>query len=128
MKRLTATLLITVLLAGVTCSLAYSAPGDIWLAGYLLLTLRTPTEAKAFQARVDTVQLRANGLLDLSDTLPKVEVRKKCGTTCICADNKVFLTVTPADARCCGKTVDKLAAFWAQRLRTILPDATPIKH
>ena len=26
------------------------------------------------------------------------------------------------------KTVDKLARFWAQRLRTTLPNATPIKH
>lgn len=128
MKKLIATLLITVLLGILTCSLAYSASGDIWLAGYHLLTLKTPDNAKAFEKRVDTVQLRANDLLALNDKLPKISVRKYRGETSIFTDNKIFLTVTKADARVSGKTIAKLASYWAQRLRTILPDATPIKH
>jgi hypothetical protein len=128
LKKLTVVLLITVLLAGLTCSLAQAAAGDIWLAGYLLLTLKTPNDAKAFQQRVDTVQLRANDLLAFSSTIPSVDVRKSGGKVSIFADNKVFLTVTADDARVNKTTVDKLARSWAQRLRKILPDATPVKH
>lgn len=126
--KIIAALLLTVLLATLTCSIAYSAPGDIWLAGYLLLTLKTPVQAKALQQRVDAVQDRANDLLELSSTIPQIEVRKSRKETSIYAGDRVFLTVTPADARVNGTTVDKLAHLWAQRLRTILPDATPIKH
>lgn len=128
MRKLTATLLITILLTALTCSLSHAAAGDIWLAGYLLLTLKTPTEAKAFQARVDTVQLRANDLLELSDKVPSVDVKKSRGKVNIVAGGKVFLTVTAEDARAGSTTVDKLARSWAQRLRTILPKATPIQH
>lgn len=122
------TLLITVLLATLTCSLAQAAAGDIWLAGYLLLTLKTPTEAKAFQERVDTTQLRANDLLELSSKLPNVEVKKSHGNVCIFAGGKVFLTVSAADASTANTTIDKLARTWAQRLRTTLPKATPVQH
>lgn len=128
MKKLTTTPLIIILLAIITSSVAYAAPGDIWLAGYLLLTFKTPTEVKALEARVDIVQQRANDLLGLRNDLPKVEVRKAHGEVSIYADNKVFLTVTPADARASNTSVDKLANSWATRLRTILPEATPIKH
>lgn len=128
MKKLITTLLTTALLSALTCSLAYSAPGDIWLAGYHLLTLKTPSEAKAFEKRVDTVQLRANDLLALSDKLPKISVRKCRGQVSIYTDNKIFLTVTSADARVNGKTIPKLANYWAQQLRVILPKATPIQH
>jgi hypothetical protein len=124
LKKITTALLAIALLATITSSLAYAAAGDIWLAGYLLLTLKTPTEAKAFQARVDAVQLRANDLLALEANLPKIEVR----SASIYAGGKVFLIITPADAKVAGKTVDQLAKYWAQQLRTILPKATPIKH
>lgn len=128
MKKLTATLLITILITALTCSFAQAAEGDIWLAGYLLLTLKTPAEAKAFQQRVDIVQLRANDLLEYSSKLPSVGVKKSRGQVNIVAGGKVFLTVTPADASVNKTTVDKLANSWAQRLRTILPKATPVQH
>lgn len=128
MKRLTVTLLITVLLAALACSFAQAADGDIWLAGYLFITLKTPDDAEAFGKRVDTVQARANDLLAASSELPKIEVKKSKGNTSIYAGGKVFMTVTAADAKVEKTTVDKLANRWAQRLRTILPEATPIKH
>ena len=128
MRKFTAILLITVLFTALTCSLAQAAAGDIWLAGYLLLTLKTPSEEKEFQKRVDTVQLRANELLELNSKLPSVDVRKHKGNVSIFAGGKVFLTVTAADARANKTTVNKLAHSWAQRLRTILPEATPVKH
>lgn len=128
LRKLTATLLITILLTALACSLAQAADGDIWLAGYLLLTLKTPDDAKAFQQRVDVVQQRANDLLAYSSKIPSVEVKKSGGKTIIFAGGKVFLTVTPDDARVNKTTVDKLAKSWAQRLRKILPEATPVKH
>lgn len=128
MKKAALTLVAAILLATLACSTSYAAQGDIWLAGYHLLRLKTPADANAFQQRVDVVQSRANELLELSSKIPKVEVRKERGRTDIYAGNKVFITVTPADAKACGTTVDKLARAWAHRLRTILPEATPIKH
>jgi hypothetical protein len=128
MRKLTAILLATVMLVTLAESLAYCASGDIWLAGYLLLTLRTPTEAKALQTRVDAVQARANDLLALSNTLPKIEVRKCRCDTSIYAGGKVFLTITAADAKAGKTTVAKLAKSWADKLRTTLPKATPIQH
>ncbi len=128
MRKLITILLITVLLATLTCSIAQAASGDIWLAGYLLLRLKTPSDEKAFQQRVDTVQMRANELLEYSSELPKVEVKKSGGKVSIWAGKKIFLTVTADDARADKTTVDKLAHTWAQRLREILPKATPVKH
>lgn len=128
MKKLTAILLTTIALATPTCSVAHSADGDIWLAGYHLLRLKTPTDAKALQQRVDVVQGRANDLLMLSSTLPKITV-KKCGSNYgIYTDGKVFLMVTSADAKVGCTTTQKMANAWAHKLRVILPKATPIKH
>ena len=128
MKKHLATSLLAVALATLTCSLAYCASGDIWLAGYHLLRLKTPMEAKALQQRVDAVQARANDLLMLSNTLPKITLRKARADYGIYADGKVFMMVTAADARAAGTSTQRLAASWAQRLRVILPKATPIQH
>lgn len=128
MIKLLATLLITILLATLICSVAQCAQGDIWLAGYLYITLKTPGNAKVFQQRVDTVQLRANDLLQLSATLPKITVKKAGVNYNICTDGKVFITVTPADAKAARTTSAKLSNQWAQRLRVVLPKATPIQH
>ncbi len=127
MKKLIGTLLIAIVLVTLTCSLAHSAQGDIWLAGYLLLTLKSPT-GDALQQRVDAVQARANDLLMLSSTLPKITVKKTGANYSIYADKKVFLTVTAADARSYSTTTQKLANQWAHKLRVTLPKATPIKH
>lgn len=128
MRTILSTLLIAILLATLACSAAYSAQNDVWLAGYLLLRIKAPGEGQTLQQRVDTVQLRANDLLALSNTLPKVSVKHSRTHSTIIADGKLFMNVTAADARADGKSVQKLANYWAQRLRTILPDATPIKH
>lgn len=128
MKKLIVASLVTILLATLLCSFAQAAPGDVWLAGYLLLTLKTPTDASALQQRVDAVQLRANDLLELSSRLPNISVKKTGPSFGIYADKKVFLTVTASDARVSRTSTQKLANAWAKRLRTILPDATPIKH
>jgi hypothetical protein len=69
-----------------------------------------------------------NDLLAYSSKIPSVDVRKSRGKVSIFGDGKIFLTVTAADARVSNTTVDKLARLWAQRLRTILPKATPVKH
>lgn len=128
MKKLLATLLVTLLLALTACSVACSAPGDIWLAGYLLLTLKAPAQGQTLAQRTDAVQVRANDLLVLSSTLPKITVRK-CGVNySIYADKKVFLTVTAADAKMGRTTTQKLANDWAKKLRVTLPKATPIQH
>jgi len=128
MKKLVATSLITLLLTTLVCSFAYCAPGDIWLAGYLLLCLKTPNDCSALQHRVDVVQMRANDLLALSSTLPKITVKKSGANYGIYTDKKIFLTVTSADAKAGRTSAKNLANSWAQRLRKILPEATPIKH
>ena len=38
------------------------------------------------------------------------------------------MTVTAADGKASSTTAVKLAGIWAQRLRTILPQATPEQH
>jgi len=102
-------------------------PGDVWLGGYLLLRIRTAAAGYSVADRVNAIQARANSLLELGRSGAKFTVGKSGRDAIIYADGSLFITVTPADAKANGTTPERLAAIWAQRLRTILPKASPEK-
>jgi hypothetical protein len=128
MRRVVVIIVATALLAAFACPLAWSQQsGDIWLSGFLVLRIRTPAGGYSIDERVNAVQSRANNLLQLGKGVPKVVVAKAGTDAVIYAGGRLFITVTPADAKANDTTPLQLAAVWAQRLRTILPKASPEK-
>lgn len=113
-----------VVLAVFVCSIACAqATRDIWLGGHFLLRVRTGAGGYSADERVNAIQLRANNLLQLGRNISSFTVKKSGNDANIYADNELFMTVSPADAAANGTTVVGLARVWAQRLRTIYPDA-----
>lgn len=128
MKRLVAIAAVTVLLATLACSIARAqGMGEVYLGGFLLLRVRCAAGGYTVDQRVSALQMRANDLLQLGRGIAIVSVKKSGKDACIYSDADLFMTVTPADARASGTTTESLARTWAQRLRTILPQATPEK-
>lgn len=128
MIRILATLSALVLLVGLTCSIALSQQdGTVYLGGFMLLRMRTPAGGFSAEQRAAALQMRANALLQLGKGIPRVTTVRTGKDVNIFTDRNLFVTVTQADARANHTTTDKLAAIWASRLRTILPQATPEK-
>ncbi len=128
MRRVVIITVVTALLAAFAGSLAWSQErGDIWLSGYLLLRIRTAAGGYSVEERVNAIQARANNLLRLGQSVPVVTVTTAGRDAVIFAGGKLFITVTPADAKANGTTPERLAEVWAQRLRSILPKASPEK-
>lgn len=116
------------LLAVLACSLSTSAAtGDVWLGGYFLLRIRTAAGGFTVDQRVEALQARANNLLKESETVPAVTLKRSGSDVSIYANGNLFITVTAQDARANGTTTEALAAKWAERLRSLLPRAVPIK-
>lgn len=128
MKRLIAIAVSTVLLATLACSVARSEQnGDIWLSGFLLLRIRTAAGGYTVDRRVNEIQIRANNLLQMGKDIPAITVSKAGKDVNIYANTTLFMTVTAADAKANSTTTQSLANTWAQRLRTILPQAKAVE-
>ncbi len=128
MVRILATISALILLIALTGSIAQSQQdGTVYLGGFMLLRMRTPAGGFSAEQRAAALQMRANALLQLGKGIPKVTTVRAGKDVNILTDRNLFVTVTQADARANRTTVDKLAAIWANRLRTILPQATPEK-
>jgi hypothetical protein len=127
-KRLIAIAAVTIVLATLACSIARcEGSGEVYLGGFLLLRIRCAAGGYTVDQRVSALQMRANDLLELGKRTSAVTVKRSGADACIYADRTLFLTVTSADAQANGTTPESLANTWAQRLRTILPQATPEK-
>lgn len=118
-----------VLLVAIVSSSALCAEEDtVYLGGFMLLRIRTAAGGFSAAQRVNALQSRANNLLELGKGIPKITTVRVGKDVNIYTGRSLFITVTQADARSNHTTTDGLAATWAQRLRTILPQATPEKH
>lgn len=110
------------------CSIASpAATGDVWLGSHLLLRIRTAAGGYSIEQRVDAIQLRANNLLQEDKVVSAVTVQKSGYDANIYTDGELFMTVTAADARANGTTVEALANQWAQRIKRILPQVSQVK-
>lgn len=128
MRKCIATATAIILLAFLAGSIAWSAgAGEVWLGGHLLLRVRSAAGGYTVAQRVDALQLRANNLLQEGKTISAVTVRKSGYDANIYTDDALFMTVTTADAQANGTTPEALANIWAERIRSILPNVTPIK-
>ncbi len=102
--------------------------GEVWLTNFLLLRIRCAAGGCSVEQRADAIQQRANDLLALGKGIPQVTVKKTGADANIYTNKCLFMTVTAADGKAANTTAVKLANTWAQRLRTILPQATPEIH
>ncbi len=124
MSKLVLTIVAAMLLVAVLSSTAAAQQArEIWMSSYMLLRIRNGAAGYSLDRRADEIQIRANNLLQLGTPVSSFTVRKAGNDANIYADSELFLTVTPADAAANGTTVMGLARKWAQRLRTIYPDA-----
>ncbi|NLN75279.1 MAG: hypothetical protein GX139_03080 [Armatimonadetes bacterium] len=129
MTRVLATISAAALLAGLACSTAQCQQGgEVYLGGFMLLRIRSAAGGYTAEQRVNALQSRANGLLQLGAGIPKIYTMRAGKDYNVYTDRALFITVTEVDARANRTTTQKLAAIWANRLRTILPQATPEKH
>ena len=129
---LTMRILMIVCAAALLASIASSPAlceeeGTVYLGGFMLLRIRTGAGGFSAAQRVNALQTRANALLELGKGIPKITTVRTGKDVNVYAGRSLFVTVTQADARSNRTTTDRLAAIWAQRLRTILPQATPEK-
>ncbi len=116
----------TVLLAALACSIAWSdGPREVRLGNELLLRVRCAAGGYSVDERADALQSRANNLLQGGKNVRAFSVRRAGTDSNIYADDKFFMTVTPADAKANGTTSETLANIWAERLRLIYPKSTP---
>lgn len=128
MKKYITITILTIILASLACSFAWSeGTRDVVLGDYLLLRVRCAAGGFTIEERVNALQLRANNLLKGGKEYSSVTVRKDGKDSNIYVDKIFFMTVTSADAKANGTTSEKLANIWAERLRTILPQSTPDK-
>ena len=117
-RLIVAAIFLTVL----ACSTVWPAgTGEVWLGNSLVLRVRCPAAGYTIDQRVNALQLRANDLLEAGKDIPTITVRKSGKDASVYAGDKLFVTVTTADAQANGTTTQKLANIWAARLRTILP-------
>lgn len=129
MKRVLAIAVSVIMLAAIASSIAQcEQSGEVWLTNFLLLRIRCAAGGCSAVQRADAIQQRANDLLALGKGIPKVTVKKSGADANIYTNKTLFMTVTAADGKTAKTTSVKLANIWAQRLRTILPQATPEKH
>ncbi|MCL5104264.1 MAG: hypothetical protein M1133_09130 [Armatimonadetes bacterium] len=126
-KHVTITIL-TILLATLACSVAWSEDTrEVRLGNYLLLRVRCAAGGYTVDERVAALQQRANNLLKAGKEYSTFTVRKSGNDANIYVDDTFFMTVGPADAEANGTTSEKLANTWAERLRNIFPRSTPDK-
>lgn len=128
MKKYITITVVTILLATLACSVAWSeGTREVRLGNYLLLRVRCAAGGYTIDERVNALQLRANNLLKAGKEYSTFTVRKAGNDFNIYAEDVFFMTVTPADAQANGTTSELLANIWAERLRTIFPKSTPDK-
>ncbi len=124
MNKHTLVIVTAVLLAVILASAVVAQEArEIWMGGYMLLRIRNGAGGYSLDQRVAEIQLRANNLLQLDRNIESFTIRRSGNDANIYADGALFMTVTPADAAANGTTVEGLARVWAQRLRTIYPEA-----
>jgi hypothetical protein len=127
MKNLTI-ITATIVLSVLACSTAWSADArEVRVGDYLLLRVRCAAGGYTIDQRVAALQQRANDLLKGGKESVTVSVRKSGLDVNIYTDDKLFTTVTSADAQANGDNAMSLAETWAQRLRTVFPKSTPDK-
>ena len=128
MKKYVTITFLTILLATLACSFAWSeGTREVRLGDYLLLRVRCAAGGYTIDERVNALQLRANNLLKGGRKYSSVTVRNAGKDSNIYVDDTFFMTVTSADAKMNGTSSEKLANIWAERLRGILPKSTPDK-
>ncbi len=128
MKKLILIAIAATLLSSLVSSAALCANGEVYLGGYLLLRIRCGAGGFTLEQRTDKLQARANDLLAWGRNVQKFTVQKSKGNVGIYADNTLFLTVAPGDAKANNTTVEKLAKNWAGRLTQLYPEARPDKQ
>jgi hypothetical protein len=117
-----------VFLTLLACSTVWPAgPGEVWLGNSLVLRVRSAAAGYTIDQRVNALQVRANDLLKAGRDIPSITVRTSGRDAVVYTGDKVFVTVTSADAQANGTTTERLASIWAGRLRTLLPRITMYK-
>lgn len=130
MRTQTLLLIAAVLVAAATSLPAQpqnGEPGDVWVGGYYLLTIRTPAAGFSVAQRAAQLQGRINDLLRGQKTSLAVTVIRSGSNASVYAGGRLLATATPADARASRTTPYKLATLWARRLAVVFPKATPDK-
>jgi len=128
MKKCIAIPVVTLILAMLACSIAWSEePQEVRIGSFVLLRIRCAAGGYSIAERANAIQMRANNLLRGGKEYGKVTVKKSGKDANIYVDGTFFMTVGPGDARANHTTPMKLANIWAERLRVMLPKSTPDK-
>ena len=126
MRKLAVIGLTFAILIAPTVQVRAAGPGEVMMAGFLLLRVRCPAAGYSIEQRADAIQRRANDLLVLDGIdLSSIRIEKSGSDALVYAGGKLLVTVDPCTARANKTTPELLARIWAARLRGIYPEVVP---
>lgn len=100
------------------------AQNEVPLGGYTLFPIRCAAGGFTAEERADIIARRAARLLALNDpNALNIRIVQSGRNALIYAGGSLFVTVDPCDARANQNTVMGIARIWANRLRTVYPQA-----
>lgn len=117
----------TLLVALSTTAGAFTMSEKIVVANELIAIARVPAGGFTAQQRIDRVNERLAYILGYESLAPKdiYAIQSRGGTMSIVIGNRLFLTVTSADAMANNTTVRGLTRDWLMRTREAVPQARP---
>lgn len=128
MKRFTMILIAaTALLALSTFAGAFTMSEKVVVANELIAIARVPAGGMTADQRINRVNERLAYILGYEPLAPRDinAVQSRGGTMSIVIGNRLFLTVTSADAMANNTTVRGLTRDWLMRTREAVPQARP---
>jgi len=107
---------------------ACDEPGEISLAGEVVLRIYAPAAGKTCKQRADAVQTRIVDTLSQGFVYPKdITVRNVRGEWAVFVKNILVITADGLSAKINYTTPKGLAENWARNLRRAIPASTPLK-
>jgi hypothetical protein len=130
MKRLALALTLSVALLALfaTVAGAFTMSQKIVVADQLVAITRVPAGGFTPDQRIDRVNERLAVILGYTLSPRRIRAEWVGRDMAITVDHRLLVTVTPADARANGTTVETLAHYWLANLREALPEAAPDYH
>lgn len=103
-------------------------PGQVALAGQVVLRIHAPAAGKTCKERADIVQQRIVDALSIGVLYPKdIHAQKQRGEWAVFVKDILIITADATSARVNNTTPQKLAEVWAKNLQKTLPESTPQK-